>query len=79
MGDDVLTTGQVAEMCNVSVRTVCNWADNLGLRSYRVPGSTHRRIQAKELVLFLESYGNPIPDELTRKELSNAEREGQRG
>lgn len=56
---DVLTTGQVAEICNVAPRTVTKWFDSGQLRGYRIPGSRDRRIPLPELVRFMKS--NNIP------------------
>src|SRR5688572_17759958 len=36
---DVLTTGEVAKICNVAPRTVSKWFDSGALRGYRIPGS----------------------------------------
>ena len=42
---DVLTTGEVAKICNVAPRTVSKWFDSGALHGYRIPGSKDRRIQ----------------------------------
>ena len=41
---DVLTTGDVARICNVASRTVSKWFDSGQLRGYRIPGSTGFRL-----------------------------------
>jgi excisionase family DNA binding protein len=56
---DVLTTGQVAQICNVAPRTVTKWFDSGQLRGYRIPGSRDRRIPFNELVRFMKSHSIP--------------------
>lgn len=53
---DVLTTGQVAQLCAVAPRTVAKWVDSGRLKGYKLPGSQDRRIPARELLAFLESH-----------------------
>ena len=50
---DVLTTGQVAEICSVAPRTVTKWFDSGQLKGYRIPGSRDRRIPTSELIRFM--------------------------
>ncbi len=57
---DVLTTGQVAKICNVAPRTVSKWFDSGQLRGYRIPGSKDRRIPLLQLVRFMKSHGIPL-------------------
>lgn len=57
---DVLTTGQVAKICNVAPRTVSKWFDNGQLRGYRIPGSKDRRIPLSHLVRFMKAHGIPL-------------------
>ena len=56
---DVLTTGQVAQICNVAPRTVTKWFDAGQLKGYRIPGSRDRRIPANELVRFMRTHNIP--------------------
>jgi excisionase family DNA binding protein len=56
---DVLTTGQVAEICNVAPRTVTKWFDSGQLKGYRIPGSRDRRIPTTELVRFMKAHDIP--------------------
>ncbi len=60
---DVLTTGQVAQICNVAPRTVTKWFDSGQLKGYRIPGSKDRRIPTSELVRFMKAHDIPT-DEL---------------
>ncbi len=58
-GKKVLTTGEVAEVCNVASRTVGKWFDKKLLKGYRIPGSRDRRILRAELVRFMKKYEIP--------------------
>jgi len=57
---DVLTTGEVAKICNVAPRTVSKWFDSGSLKGYRIPGSRDRRIPSSELVKFMRVHGIPL-------------------
>jgi excisionase family DNA binding protein len=57
---EVLTTGEVAKICNVAPRTVSKWFDTGSLKGYRIPGSKDRRIPVGELVRFMKSHGIPL-------------------
>ncbi|MBX3375680.1 MAG: response regulator [Phycisphaeraceae bacterium] len=57
---DVLTTGEVAKICNVAPRTVSKWFDSGSLRGYRIPGSKDRRIPMSELIKFMRAHGIPM-------------------
>lgn len=57
---DVLTTGEVAKICNVAPRTVSKWFDSGSLKGYRIPGSKDRRIPMGELVRFMRAHGIPM-------------------
>ncbi len=57
---DVLTTGEVAKICNVAPRTVSKWFDSGSLKGYRIPGSKDRRIPMGELLKFMRAHGIPM-------------------
>lgn len=57
---DVLTTGEVAKICNVAPRTVSKWFDSGQLKGYRIPGSKDRRIPASQLVQFMKDHNIPL-------------------
>lgn len=57
---DVLTTGEVARICNVAPRTVSKWFDTGQLRGYRIPGSKDRRIPLPQLIRFMKAHGIPL-------------------
>jgi len=58
-GRNVLTTGDVAKICNVAPRTVSKWFDNGQLKGYRIPGSKDRRIPVSELIRFMKVHDIP--------------------
>jgi excisionase family DNA binding protein len=57
---DVLTTGEVAKICNVAPRTVSKWFDSGALKGYRIPGSKDRRIPVAQLLRFMKEHGIPF-------------------
>ena len=57
---DVLTTGDVAKICNVAPRTVSKWFDSGQLRGYRIPGSKDRRIPLSQLMRFMRAHNMPL-------------------
>lgn len=57
---DVLTTGEVAKICNVAPRTVSKWFDSGQLAGYRIPGSKDRRIPVNELIKFMKKHNIPL-------------------
>lgn len=56
---DILTTGQVAQICRVAPRTVTKWFDSGQLKGYRIPGGRDRRIPATELIRFMKTHNMP--------------------
>ena len=56
---DVLTTGEVASICNVAPRTVSKWFDSGQLHGYRIPGSKDRRIPLNALIKFMKQHQIP--------------------
>jgi len=59
-GKNVLTTGEVAKICNVAPRTVSKWFDKGQLKGYRIPGSKDRRIPLNNLVRFMKNHDMPL-------------------
>jgi two-component system, OmpR family, response regulator RpaA len=59
MRDGSYTTGEVALLCRVTKRTVIKWIDGGQLRGYRIPGSRHRRVAAKDLQDFVRRHRLP--------------------
>jgi excisionase family DNA binding protein len=64
---DVLTTGEVAKICNVAPRTVSKWFDSGALKGYRIPGSKDRRIPVNQLVKFMKAHGIPFDGVMSGK------------
>jgi excisionase family DNA binding protein len=54
----VYSTGQVARICGVAMRTVIKWIEeDHSLAAYTVPSSRDRRIKRADLVAFLKERG----------------------
>jgi excisionase family DNA binding protein len=66
-GKNVLTTGDVAKICNVAPRTVSKWFDTGQLKGYRIPGSKDRRIPLSELIRFMRAHNIPAEGVQTGK------------
>ena len=56
----IFTTGEVAEVCNVSQQTVIRCFDSGRLNGFRVPGSRFRRIPRESLVQFMKDNNIPL-------------------
>lgn len=56
----VFTTGEVAEICNLSQQTVIRCFDRGQLDGYRVPGSKFRRIPREALIKFMKENDIPL-------------------
>lgn len=57
---DVLTTGDVARLCRVTIRTVIKWYDEGRLEGYRLPGSRDRRFTLRSVERFLRENDMPL-------------------
>jgi len=57
---EVFTTGEVAEICQISQQTVIRCFDNGRLKGFRVPGSRFRRVPREALIQFMKDNGIPI-------------------
>ncbi len=64
-GKNVLTTGEVARICNAASRTVGKWVDGGLFKGYRIPGSRDRRIPIADLARFMKEYGIPGHEEIS--------------
>ena len=60
----VLSTIEAARLLRVAVKSVQKWVDQGRLQAGRTPGG-HRRIDAQDLVVFLNKQKLPVPKELT--------------
>ena len=68
-GRNVLTTGDVAKICNVAGRTVSKWFDNGLLKGYHIPGSRDRRIPVEEMVRFMKEHNIPTTARTAKQKL----------
>ncbi|NOY73316.1 MAG: response regulator [Gammaproteobacteria bacterium] len=59
-----LTTGDIANYCSVHVRTVIRWIERGKLKAYQLPGRGDNRVRLKDFLVFLETHGMPVPEEL---------------
>ncbi len=57
--NDVLTTGQVAKHCKVTIRTVIKWFEKGLLEGYRIPGSRDRRFPRENVLKFMREHNIP--------------------
>jgi len=56
----VFTTGEAAEICQVSQQTIIRCFDAGRLHGFRVPGSKFRRIPREELMRFMKDNNIPV-------------------
>ena len=57
---DVFTTGDVARLCRVTIRTVIKWYDQGRLDGYRLPGSRERRFTRNSVERFMRAHDIPM-------------------
>ena len=62
MAKDVLTTGEVAKLCHVTIRTVIKWFEKGHLKGYKIPGSRDRRFARDDVLAFMKGHGIPLTD-----------------
>lgn len=53
------TTGDVAELCHVTIPTVIKWIESEELEGFKIPGSKNRRITRESLLKFMKKYKIP--------------------
>jgi two-component system, OmpR family, response regulator RpaA len=63
----VFTTGEVAEVCQISQQTVIRCFDSGKLKGFRVPGSKFRRIPREALIAFMHEHQIPLSNLETGK------------
>ncbi|MBU0755806.1 MAG: response regulator [Planctomycetes bacterium] len=56
----VYTTGDVARICNVTIRTVIKWFESGELKGFKIPNSRDRRIPRENLIAFMQKHGMPL-------------------
>ncbi len=64
---DLLTTGEAAEICNVSQQTIIRCFDSGRLEGFRIPGSRFRRIPRESLIKFMRENHMPLNNVETGK------------
>ena len=57
---EVFTTGEVAKLCHVTIRTVIRWFETGELKGYRIPASRDRRIPRERLLEFMRTHDLPL-------------------
>lgn len=57
-----LTSGDIAQHCEVSVRTAIRWIDNGRLKGYKLPGRGDNRVKVTDFIIFLKTNNLPIPE-----------------
>ena len=63
----VYTTGQIAEITNLSQQTIIRCFDKGKIQGFKVPGSKFRRIPHESLIRFLNQNNIPVPEFATDK------------
>ncbi len=59
-----LTTGEIALLCGVNIRTVIRWIQRGHLKAYQLPGRGDNRVMLQDFLEFLKANQMPIPKEL---------------
>lgn len=59
-----LTTGEIAKICDVNLRTVIRWIERGELKGFKLPGRGNNRVLVDDFVKFLEQHEMPVPQEL---------------
>ncbi len=59
-----LTTGDIANYCDVHVRTVIRWIERGKLKAYQLPGRGDNRVKLEDFLFFLDSHNMPVPEAL---------------
>jgi len=57
---NIYTTGEVARICNVTIRTVIKWFESGELKGFKIPNSRDRRIPREDLIVFMEKHNIPL-------------------
>lgn len=63
----LFTTGEAAQICNVSQQTIIRCFDSGKLDGFRIPGSRFRRIPYENLIKFMKDNGIPLDNLQTGK------------
>lgn len=60
-----LTSGEIAEYCDVNLRTVIRWIESGKLKGFKLPGRGNNRVLVEDFITFLREHDMPIPEQLT--------------
>ena len=63
----LFTTGEAAQICNISQQTIIRCFDSGRLDGFRIPGSRFRRIPREKLTKFMKDNGIPLDNLNTEK------------
>lgn len=63
---DCYTTGEAAELCQLSQQTIIRCFDGGLLGGFRVPGSKFRRIPRESLLKFMQEYNLAVANEMKK-------------
>lgn len=58
------TTGEIAALCDVNLRTVIRWIERGNLKGFKLHGRGNNRVRKEDFIVFLHEHGMPIPSEL---------------
>ncbi len=64
---NLFTTGEAAQICNISQQTIIRCFDSGRLDGFRIPGSRFRRIPREKLIKFMKDNGIPLDNFNTEK------------
>ncbi len=59
-----LTSGEIAQYCDVNLRTVIRWLESGKLKGFKLPGRGNNRVLIADFIEFLERHEMPIPEAL---------------
>lgn len=59
-----LSTGEIAKLCDVNLRTVIRWIERGALKGFKLPGRGNNRVRVEDFIAFLLEHDIPIPPEL---------------
>lgn len=60
MNKEVLTTGDVARLCHVTIRTVIKWFEAGLLPGFKIPASRDRRFSRTDVLAFMQKHAIPL-------------------
>lgn len=64
-----LSTGDIAQFCDVNVRTVIRWIEKGELKGFKLPGRGNNRVRKDDFIRFLKHNHMPIPRQFNETEI----------